>query len=176
MPLDVAEGAEERLTEVLGLRKEAVVGGVLARVIPNSFRGVEFRPVRWQLEHLHVAAVLGEPVIGFLLFVVRGVVLNQEHTLTPPIKRGNQNLIQERHVGFPLEIVLLMEVDELGGVHPHRPKDLLRVALAPGGDVWLAGHARPSGMQGRRLAKRRLVRKNNYRPFAPGFFLRRGWV
>ena len=96
--------------------------------------------------------------------------------MTPPIKRGNQNLIQERHVGFPLEIVLLMEVDELGGVHPHRPKDLLRVALASGGEVWLVGHARPSGMQGRRLAKRRLVRKNNYRPFAAGFFLRRGWV
>ena len=153
MPLDVAESAEERLTEMFGLRKEAVVSGVLARVIPNAFRGVEFRPVGWQLEHLHVVAMLGEPLIGLLLFVVRGVVLNQEHTMAPPIKRGNQNLIQERHVGFPLEIVLLMEVDELGGVHPHRPKDLLRVALASGRDVWLAGHARPGGVQGRRLAK-----------------------
>jgi len=174
MPLDVAEGAEERLAEVLGALKEAVMGGVLARVIPNSLGGIEFRPVGWQLEHLHVAAVLGEPLIGFLLFVVRGVVLNQEHTMAPSIKRGNQNLIQKGHIGFPLEIVLLVKVDKLRSVHAHRAKDLLRVALAPGRNVRLAGHARPRGMQGRRLAKRRLVLENNYRPFAPGFFLRRG--
>jgi hypothetical protein len=153
MLLDVAEGAEERLAEVLGLLKEAIMGGVLARVIPNPFRGVEFRPVGRQLEHLHVAAVLGEPLIGFMLFVVRGIVLNQEHTMAPPIKRGHQNLIQKCHIGFPLKIVLLVEVDELRGVHTHRPKNLLRVALAPSGNMRLAGHARPGGVQGGRLAE-----------------------
>lgn len=170
----MAEGAEERLAEVLGPLKEAIMGGVFARVIPNAFGGVEFGPVGRQLEHLHIATVLREPLIGFLLFVVRGIVLDQEHPMSAPIKRGHQNLIQKGHIGFPLEIVLLMEVDELGGVHPHGPKDLLGVALASGGDVGLAGHARPSGVQGRRLAKRGLVLKNNYRPLAPGFFLRRG--
>jgi len=170
----MAEDAEERLAEVLGPLKETIMGGVLARVIPNPFGGVEFRPIGRQLEHFHIAAVLGEPLIGFLLFVVRGVVLNQEETMTPPIKRGHQNLIQKSHIGFPLEIVLLMEVNELGGVHTDGPKDLLGVALAPGGNVGLAAHPCPGGVQGRRLTKRCLVLKNNYRPFASGFFLRRG--
>ena len=76
MALDVAKGAEERLTEVLGLLKVAVVGRVLSRVIPNPFGGVEFRPVRRQWEHFDVTAVLGEPLVDFLFFVIRGVVLN----------------------------------------------------------------------------------------------------
>jgi hypothetical protein len=170
----MAEGAEECLAEVLGLLKEAIVGGVFARVIPNPLGGVEFRPVGRQLEDLHVAAVLGKPLVGFLFFMVGGVVLNQEHAMALPIKRGHQNLIQKGHIGFPLKIVLLMKVDELGGVHPHGAKNLLRVALAPGRDVRLAGHASPGGVQGRRLAKGRFILKNNYRPFAPGFFLRLG--
>ena len=153
MFLNVAEGAEERLAEVFGLLKEAIMGGVFARVIPNPFSGVEFGPVGWQLEHLHVAAMLGEPLIGFLFFVIRGVILNQEETMASPIKRGNQNLIQKGHIGFPLEIVLLMEVDELGGVHAHGAENFLRVPLAPSGDVRLAGHAGPGGVQGWRLAK-----------------------
>jgi hypothetical protein len=176
MSLHVAEGAEERLAEVLGPLKEAIVGGVFSRVIPNPLGGVEFRPAGWQLENLHVAAVLGEPLIGFLLFVVGGVVLNQEHAMAPPIKRRHQYLIQKGHIGFPLEIILLMEVNELGGVHAHGAKNLLGVALASGRDVRLAGHACPCGVQRRRLAERRLVLKNNYRRFAPGFFLRLGYV
>jgi hypothetical protein len=174
MALDVAEGSEERLAEMLGPLKEAIVGGVFTRVVPNPLGGVEFWPVGWQLEDLDVAAVLSEPLIGFLFFVVGGVVLNQEHAMAPPIERGHQNLIQKGHIGFPLEIVLLMEVDELGGVHAHGAKNLLGVAFAPGGDVRLAADSRPGGVQGGRLAERRLVLKNNYRPFAPGFFLRLG--
>ena len=72
----MAEGAKERLAKVLGLFKETVVGRVLSRVIPNPFGGVEFRPVGRQWEHLDVTAVLGEPLVGFLLFMIRGVVLD----------------------------------------------------------------------------------------------------
>jgi hypothetical protein len=90
--------------------------------------------------------------------------------MTPPIKRRHQNLIQKRHIGFPLEIILLVEVDELCGVQTHGPKNLLRVPLAPGRNVWLAGHTCPSRVQGGGLAERRLILKDNYRPFAAGFF------
>jgi hypothetical protein len=62
----------------------------------------------------------------------------------------------------------------LGGIQADRSKDLLRVALAPGGNVRLAAHSGPGGVQGGRLAERSLVLKDNYRPFASGFFLRRG--
>ena len=72
----MAEGAEERLAEVLGLLKVAVMGRVLSRVILNPFGGVEFRPVGRQWEHLDVTTVFSEPLVGFLLFVIRGVVLD----------------------------------------------------------------------------------------------------
>ena len=72
----MAEGAEERLAEVLGLLKIPVVGRVLSGVIPNPFGGVEFRPVGRQWEYLDITAVLGEPLVGFLFFVIRGVVLD----------------------------------------------------------------------------------------------------
>jgi hypothetical protein len=62
----------------------------------------------------------------------------------------------------------------LCGIQTDRSKDLLRVALAPGGNVRLAAHSGPGGVQGGRLAERRLVLEDYDRPFAPGFFLRRG--
>lgn len=152
------------------------MGGVLAGVVPDAFGRIEFGPVGRELKHLQVTPVLGEPIIGFLLFVVGGIVLNQKHPVPPPIKRGHQDSIQKRHIGFPLEIVLLVEVDEFGGVQAHRAKDFLRVPLAPCGNVRLAGYSRPGGVQGGRLPERRLVLKDNDRPFTPGFFLRRGQV
>jgi hypothetical protein len=41
----------------------------------------------------------------------------------------------------------------LRGVHAHRPKNLLCIALAPSGNVRLAGHPCPGGVQGGRLAE-----------------------
>ena len=149
---------------------------MLAGVVPDPFSRIEFRPVGRELKNLQVTPVLGEPIIGFMLFVVRRVVLNQKHPVSPPIKRGHQDLVQKCQIRFPLEIVLLVEVDEFRGVQAHRSKDFLGVPLAPGGNVRLAGYPRPSGVQGGRLPERRLVLKDNDRPFTAGFFLRRGYV
>jgi hypothetical protein len=172
--LDMAEGAEECLAKMFWLLEVAVVCCLLARVIPNPFGSVKFRPVRWQLEHLHITPVLGKPLVGFLLFVVGDVVLYHEHTVASPVKRRQQDLIQKGHIGLPLEIILLVEIDELCGVQAHRAKDFLRVPLALAGNLRLAGHPRPGGIEGGRLAERRFVLKDDYRPFAAGFFLRRG--
>ncbi len=172
----MVEGAVKRAAKALRLLKVTIMSGVFSGVVPNSLGRVEFRAVGRQLEYFHVATVLGEPLVGFALFVIRGVVLNQEHPVPAPIKRGHQNLIQKRHIGFPLEIVWLVEVGELRRVQTHRAKYLLRVPFAPGGNARLAGHPRPSGVQGGSLAKRRLVLKDDYGTFVPGFFLRRGYV
>ena len=89
MGLDVVESTVERAAEALGLLKVAIVGGVFSGVIPNPLRRVEFRTVGRQLEHFHVTTVLGEPLVGFPLFMIRGVVLNQEHPVATAIKRGH---------------------------------------------------------------------------------------
>lgn len=151
MTLHLTEGAEQSLAEVRGLLEVAIVSGLFARVVPDPFGGVEFGPVGWQLEHFDEAAILGKPLVGFLFFVIGSIVLNQKHPLSPPIKRRYQHSIQKRHVCFPLEIILLVQVDELGGVQTHRTKDFLGVPLASGRNVRLAGHSRPCGVQGGRL-------------------------
>ena len=174
MTLHLPEGLEQSLAEMLWLLKVAVVGGVVTRVIPNALRSIEFWAIRRQLEHLYKTPVVGKPLIGFPLFMVGGIVLNQKHPVSPPIKRRHQDLVQKRHIRFPLKIVLLVEVDEFCRIQAHRPKDFLRVSLPAGGNVRLAAYPGPSGVQGGRLPERRLVLKDNNRPFALGFFLRRG--
>ena len=106
--------------------------------------------------------------------MVGGVVLNQKHPVSTPIKRGHQDLVQKPHVGFPLEVLLLMKINKPGVLQTHRPENLLRVALSPRRNLRLAGPPRPSRVQGRRLAERGFILEDDYRPFPPGFFLRRG--
>jgi hypothetical protein len=73
-----------------------------------------------------------------------------------------------------MKTVLLVSIKKARVVQPHRPKNFLRVPLAPGGNLRLAAQARPGRVQGRRLAEGSLVLEYNHRPLRPGFFLRRG--
>src|SRR5258708_39666839 len=71
----VIESVEERATKILRAFKEPIVCDMLARVMPDSFGRIQFRPVGRKLEDFHVATVRLEPVMGFLLFVIRSIVL-----------------------------------------------------------------------------------------------------
>ena len=86
-------------------------------------------------EYFHVAAVGFEPVISFLLLVIRGVVLDQVDAVAAPVKGGNHHLVQEGQIGLPLKVILLMKVDEIGVVQTHGSKDFLCMALAARG-IW----------------------------------------
>ena len=119
MMSDVIEFCEERIAKILRLFKETIVCDVLASVIPYAFCRIQLRPVRRKLEHFHVAAVDFEPVVGFLFLVIRGVVLNQVDAVSAPVEGRHHHLFQEGQIGFPLEIILLMEVDEMGVVQAH---------------------------------------------------------
>lgn len=88
-----------------------------------------------KLEDFHVAAIGFKSVIGFPLFVIRGVVLNQVDPVAASIEGGYRHLLQEGQISLPLNIVLLMQVDELGIVQLHGPENLLRIALASRGDL-----------------------------------------
>src|SRR6516225_9936287 len=70
------ECAKQGSAEVFGFFEEPVMRSVFAGIVPNPFGGVEFWPIGRQLEHLQLAAVLGKEVIGLVLFMIGGVVLD----------------------------------------------------------------------------------------------------
>src|SRR5205809_6708633 len=148
------KGAEQGLAELCGWLEIPIVRWLFASVVPDPLGGIKFGPVGRQLKYLNVATVLGKPLIRFFLFMIGGIVLNQKHTVPAPIERRHQHLIQKRHVSLPLEIILLVEINKLGGVKRNAPKNLLSVALATVGNLRLLGHSCPMGMQGGRLAER----------------------
>ena len=140
------ERAKESVAQVRGLFEIAVVCRLFACVVPHAFSGIEFGPVGRQLEDLQITALGGEPLIGFLLFVIGNVVLDQEDPVSSPIKRRQEHLLQKSHIGFGTEVLFLVPVNKLRVVQPHRPKNLLRVAFPFGGDLRSAPQPRPGGM------------------------------
>src|SRR5579862_6878753 len=98
--------------QVARLLEISVVRRMFPGVVPYSFGGVEFWPAGRQLEHLQIPPLRGKPLMGFLLFVIGNVVLNQEHSMTPPIKGREHDLLQKGHVSFGAKIFLLVSVDE----------------------------------------------------------------
>src|SRR5229473_8084810 len=141
----VIESAEERVTQILRSFEEPIVRDVLARVIPDPFSRIQFRPVGWKLEDFQVAAVRFEPVIGFLLLVIRRVVLDQVDPVAAAVEGGHDHLLQESQIGLPLKMILLMEVDETGVVQTGGPENLLRIALPSRGNLRLASTFGPGG-------------------------------
>src|SRR6266446_3453246 len=73
----IVKPAKQRVAKILGVFKKPIVCDMLARVVPDSLRGIQLRPIGRKLEDFHVAAVRPEPLIRFLLFVIRSIVLNQ---------------------------------------------------------------------------------------------------
>jgi len=110
------ESVEERATKILRSFKEPIVCDTLARVMPDSFGRIQFRPVGRKLKDFHVATVRLEPVMGFLFFVIRSIVLNQVDSVGTAVEGGHDHLLQESQIGLPLKIVFLMQVDETGVV------------------------------------------------------------
>lgn len=72
--------AEMRMAQMLWASGEAVVRGMLARVVPDASDRLEYGPITWSLEYLDLASVPGKPRIGRQLLVIRRVVLNQRYT------------------------------------------------------------------------------------------------
>ena len=165
---------DERLAMAFGGFKKPVVGDLHARVMPNSLGGVEFGPVGWQMENSHAFPVFREPVAYFRFLVVARIVLNEVNSMAPAVEGGQDDLVQEGAVGFPLKVFLVMQVGKFGRFQTHRSEYFLRIALAARRDLRLAATRRPGGMESRRLAEGRLVGENNHGPFLFCVFFRFG--
>ena len=81
--------------------QESIVRDVLTRVVPDTFGCISFRPVGRELEDFHVLAVSSEPLLGFSLGGVRGVVVNEVEAMAAAVEVGHDDLFQESQVGFP---------------------------------------------------------------------------
>jgi hypothetical protein len=171
MVAHVLKSAEEGVTKILRGLKESVVCDMLAGVLPDPFGGIQFWPVGRELEDLQITAIRFEPIIGFLLFVIGRVVLNQVDPVTAAIEGRHDHLLQERQIGLPLKVTLLMKIDKTGIVQTDGSENLLRVALPACGNLWLTPTLGPSRVQSESLPKRSLICKNNRRPFGFGVFL-----
>jgi len=154
--------------------EKPVVGHPHAGVVPDPLGGVEFGPVGRQIENFHAFPVGREPVIDFRFLVVAGVVLDEIDPAAPAVKGGQDHLIQKSAVSLPLEVFLVMQVGELRCFQAHGAKYFLGMTFSPGRDFGLAAAPGPGGVERWRLAKGRLVCKNNHRPFAARVFFRFG--
>ena len=174
MPTNLIKGAEQGAAQFGGRFEEAIVGGVLAGVVPDAFLGVEFRPVRRQLKPCQLAPVLRKIVIGFLLLVIGGVVPNEIDPVSAPVKGGQEHLLHKGQIGFPRKISFLVQLGEVRVVQAHRAEDFLGVAFPARGNLRLAAPARPGGVERRCLAEGGFVFEHDPRSFVWGVFFRFG--
>jgi hypothetical protein len=89
----IIEPVEKRVTKILSSFVEPIVSHVLTRVIPDTLGRIQLRPIGRKLEDLHIAAIRLEPVIGFLLFVIRSIVLNKVDPVAAAIEGRHHHLL-----------------------------------------------------------------------------------
>ena len=115
MPLNVVKSRKQRLAQFFRHIEVSIVSGLLSRVSPDLLDAIEFGRIGRQLENFQALAVRFEPFVDFGLLVIRGVVLNQVHAVVPPVKTGQEYLIQETDVCLGIEILGLVSIGELAG-------------------------------------------------------------
>src|SRR5215210_5097976 len=114
------KSVDQSLAMAFGGFKKPVVGDLHACVMPDSLGGVEFGPVGRQMKNLHALPIFREPVVYFRFLVVSRIVLNEINPMASAVEGGQDYLIQESAVGFPLKVFLVMQVSKFCGFQTHR--------------------------------------------------------
>ena len=125
-----------------------IVGRVHPHVMPNGFDGIVLRAVRRQGTKMKAMSVASKPLLNLGRSVV-GVVVNEEDLLFAVALCDSG---EKHRIGLAFEHVP-MRVIEFGSVEIHRPKYLLRIALAGRHNQRLVSTTRPGLVEGRVLAK-----------------------
>ena len=167
MALHLTKDASQCGLEFSTAGKVSVVSSRSARVLPQPLGGIELRRVGRQLVYFQPVAVGAEPTPNFRIFVIGGVVLDEDGSL-PPV--GSRQLLQERQVAGSVEhrVLAVMETrtPEFDGA-----QNLHVLAFASDRDLGRMAHPAPSGMQGRVLAEAGFVGKDQGPVLRVGFFL-----
>ena len=120
--------------------------------------------------HFQPVAIGAEPAPDFGVFVVGGVVLNQNGSTTP-VMPGQ--LFQKTQVGHGIEGRVLFVV-EARAPQFDRTQDLHALALSRDWNFGRMPHAAPGGVQRRVLAEAGFVGENQSPVQGLGFFFRFG--
>jgi hypothetical protein len=139
-------------------------------VMPDSLQGIEFRRVGWEVENLDVLAMVGEPSPNIAIFVIGGVVLDEENLLR---KIAMHDLFEIGDIDPGIEY-FLEAIEEACPVKLDGPEYFERVSLAGGGNLRLDSYGSPGLVERWVLPEAGLVSEKNGRPLLLGFFLRSG--
>ena len=169
MACNVPERSRQTGDELLGFGIVSVVRGLKPRVMPHRFDGVKLRTISGQRRHLE-PPMLAQPTADFRCPMVRDIVVNENDPLA---RIAARQLLQELGIGLPVEHGVLAEMKP-GLLERDGPKNLLRVALAGGGNARLFAAWRPRLIQAGILAEARLVFKDQDGLLFAGFFLSLG--
>src|SRR2546427_7595483 len=107
--------------------------------VPDRLGSVQFRAITRQTDKVKTMPVAAQRLPHLRGLVVGGIVMNQEHLLAT-VATGQA--IEKLGVTGPLEDLAMLVV-KLGSVKIHRPKNLLRVALARGRNERLVATSGP---------------------------------
>lgn len=144
---------------------------ILARMLPKPFRGIELRRVGWKRFDFQPPAIVAKPRPDRFVFVVRGVVLNQDGAaLAIP---GGNLMLQEIQVGLRVEDGIAL-IEEPAALKFHSPQNLDALAFPGHGHIGGMADTRPRRMKGGILPKAGFIAEDQRSPFVLGFFLRRG--
>ncbi len=137
--LDIGQCTRQRGDKLLHSGEVAVMGGLHANVMPNSFDSIEGRTVRRQGDQVKAMTVTAKPLSDFRCLVVGGIIMDQENLL--PTVTFSQ-AVEEMSISFSIKHLILREMKSRT-TQFHRAKDLLRIALTGGRNEWLASAPGP---------------------------------
>ena len=169
MACHVPERSRQTGDKLFGFGIVSVVRGLKPRVMPHGFDGVELRTISGQRCHLE-PPMLAQPTADFRRPMIRDIVVNEND---PPARIAARQLLQELSIGLPVEHGVLAEM-KTGLPQRDGPENLLRVALAGGGNARLFSAWRPRLIQAGILSEARLVFEDQDRFLCAGFFLSPG--
>ena len=150
--------------------EESIVRSVLAGVLPQSFRRIQFRRVGWQLMYFQPMPIALEPCPDFRILVVGGVVLNQNRPLTSV---SPSELVEEAEIRVGIEDCCLLVI-EARAPKFDRAENLHIFAFSGYGDFRRAPDAAPGSVERRVLPETGFVGKEERPLSRAGFFLRAG--
>jgi hypothetical protein len=171
MGLDFGEHTSQRVVEFIQRQKGTVMGAVLAGVLPEALGGIKLWRVGRQRHPLQPVSIITKPGPDHVIFVIRGVVLNQNGALSSVV--GGHLFLKERQVCLCIEH-LIASIQEAAMMEFDRAENFDALALSRNGHIGRMTHPAPCRVQRRILSKTRFVGKNQCPLFALGFFFKRG--
>jgi hypothetical protein len=132
------------------------VGGIFAGVLPEPFGGIEFGRVGRELVDFQPVAVGVEPTPNLGVFMIRGVVLDEDG---PGAAIVGGQLVQEVQIGASIEdgglCIVEARLAQFDGT-----QDLDALAFAGDGNFRRVTDSAPGGVQGGILAEAGFVGEN----------------